>query len=143
LFVGTAVEEVSDEHGYMSNRGRFGQAAKLEFFCWVLFALTALAFPSILHPQSKSTTAALSGTVSDPSGARIPNATVKLTNPENGVTRAGTTSASGEFSFALLVQGTYTLEVSAPGFTTIRQDKIVLTAGDTVAETVTLTIGST
>ena len=109
----------------------------------VLMTTIGLAFPSKLHAQSKSTTASLSGTVTDPSGARVANATVKVTNPDNGIARTDTTSASGEFSFAFLVEGTYTLEVRAPGFKTTRQDRIVLTAGDTVAENVTLTIGNT
>jgi len=102
-----------------------------------------LSFCSALLAQSKSTTASLSGTVTDPSGARVPKATVKLTNPELGIIRTGTTSGSGEFSFALLVEGTYTLEVSASGFKTTRQTGVVLAAGDTVAENVTLTIGTT
>jgi hypothetical protein len=41
------------------------------------------------------------------------------------------------------VQGTYTVAVSAPGFKTTRQDRIVLTAGDSVSESLILTIGST
>ena len=108
----------------------------------VLMATIGLTFASRLSAQ-KSTTASLSGTVTDPSGARIPNATVKVTNPENGIVRTGTTTSAGEFSFALLPEGTYTLEVHAPGFKTTRQDRIVLTPGDTVAENVTLTIGTT
>jgi hypothetical protein len=115
---------------------------RLTIFAVVMTSI-GLAFPLELHAQSRSTTASLSGTVTDPSGARVPNATVKLTNPENGIARTGTTGSTGDFSFALLVQGTYTLEVRAPGFKTTRQDRIVLTAGDTVAEDVTLTIGST
>ncbi len=109
----------------------------------VLMVAIGLSSTSILDAQSKSTTATLSGSVSDPSGARVPNATVKLTNPENGIARVGTTGTTGEFSFSLLVQGTYTLTVAAPGFKTTRQDRIVLTAGDAVSESVTLTIGST
>ena len=109
----------------------------------VLMTTIGLAFPSKFYAQSKSTTASLSGTVTDPSGARVANATVKVTNPENGIVRTGTTTSAGEFSFALLLEGTYTLEVSAPGFKTTRQDGIVLTPGDTVAENVTLTIGNT
>ncbi len=109
----------------------------------VLMATIGLVFSSKLLAQSKSTTASLSGSVADPSGARVPKASVKLTNPENGIVRTDTTSSTGEFSFALLVDGTYTLEVSAPGFKTTRQNGIVLTAGDTVAENVTLTIGTT
>lgn len=111
----------------------------------VLMAAMALGLPfsPALHAQSKSTTASLSGTVTDPSGARVPKATVKLTNPENGTVRTGTTSTTGEFTFAFLLEGTYTLEASASGFKTTRQPGIVLAAGDTVAENVTLTIGAT
>ena len=109
----------------------------------VLMTTIGLAFPLKFYAQSKSTTASLSGTVTDPSGARVANATVKVTNPENGTVRNGTTTSAGEFSFALLLEGTYTLEVRAPGFKTTRQDRIVLTPGDTVAENVTLTIGNT
>src|SRR5208282_2359693 len=109
----------------------------------VLMTTIGLAFPLKFCAQSKSTTASLSGTVTDPSGARIANATVKVTNPENGTVRTGTTTSAGEFSFALLLEGTYTLEVRAPGFKTTQQDRIVLTPGDTVAENVTLTIGNT
>ena len=109
----------------------------------VLMTTIGLAFPLKFYAQSKSTTASLSGTVTDPSGARIANATVKVTNPENGTVRTGTTTSAGEFSFALLLEGTYTLEVRAPGFKTTQQDRIVLTPGDTVAENVTLTIGNT
>ena len=117
---------------------------RLRLMCLAVLIVTiGLTFTSKLDAQSKSTTATLSGTVSDPSGARVPNATVKLTNPENGIARTGTTGSTGEFSFALLVQGTYIVAVSAPGFKTTRQDRIVLTAGDSVSESLILTIGST
>jgi hypothetical protein len=89
-----------------------------------------LAFCPALHAQSMSTTASLSGTVSDPAGARIPKATVKLTNPEQGITRAITTGSAGDFSFALLPVGTYTLEATAPGFKTTKQAGIVLNIGE-------------
>src|SRR5450631_4152422 len=95
----------------------------------LLVVLVGLVVAQGLWAQSKSTTATLSGTVSDPSGARVPKATVKLTNPELGIVRTGTASTAGEFSLALLVQGTYTLQVSAPGFKTTEQKEIVLNAG--------------
>ncbi len=110
----------------------------------VLMAVLALglSFYPALDAQSKSTTASLSGTVTDPSGARVPKAMVKITNPENGIVRTGATGPTGEFSFAFLPDGTYTLEASAQGFKTTRQAGIVLAAGDSVAENVTLTIGA-
>jgi len=109
----------------------------------VLMATIGLSFQSKLEAQTRSSTASLSGTVSDPSGARIPKATVKLTNPENGITRVFTTGSTGEFSFALLPAGTYTLESGATGFKTSRQTGIVLNVGDSVSEGVSLTIGTT
>jgi hypothetical protein len=85
----------------------------------------------------------LSGTVTDQSGARVQKATVKLTDPENGISRESATGPEGEFSFALLVVGTYSLEVTAPGFKTTRQSGIVLTAGDTLNLSISLAIGTT
>ena len=65
----------------------------------VLMAISALglSFSPALHAQSLSSTAALSGTVSDPSGARIPKATVKLTNAEKGITRTTAAGTAGDF----------------------------------------------
>jgi hypothetical protein len=111
-------------------------------FCSVLAAI-ALSFSSNLPAQSKSTTATLSGTVSDPSGARVQKATVKLTNPDTGIARTDTTTQAGEFSFPLLVQGNYSLEVSSQGFQTTKQNGIALTAGDNLNIGIILTIGAT
>ena len=110
----------------------------------VLMATMALGltFSPALHAQSLSSTAALSGTVSDPSGARIPKATIKLTDSEIGITRTTTAGTAGDFSFALLPVGTYTLEASAQGFKTSRQTGIVLNVGDSLVENISLTIGA-
>src|SRR5215831_4241207 len=57
----------------------------------------------------------LSGTVSDPSGAVIPGATVTIHGPNASDIRSTQTSASGEFEI-LLAPGRYRIEVSAAGF---------------------------
>ena len=103
---------------------------------WAITMTLGLTFLPVLHAQSKSITASLSGTVSDPAGARIPKAKVRLTNPETGIIRTDTSTATGEFTFAFLPQGTYILEASAPGFKTTKQDGIVLNGGDTLTMTV-------
>ena len=110
----------------------------------VMMAIMAVGLPfhPALHAQTASTTATLSGTVSDPSGAKVPKATVKLINPENGTSRATTTSATGEFTFALLLPGSYTIEASGPGFKTTKQNGIVLAAGDSLNFGINLTIGA-
>ncbi len=121
----------------------------MKLFCLARLAVLltvmslGLTFVSALHAQSKSITASLSGTVSDPSGARVAKAKVKLSNPELAIIRLDTSGQTGEFSFAFLPQGTYTLEASAPGFKTTRQTGIVLTPGDTLNMEMKLTIGAT
>jgi hypothetical protein len=94
------------------------------------------------HGQTLASSAALSGSVSDQSGARIPNATVTLTNPEKGITRAFKTNDEGNFSFALLPAGTYTLTVEAAGFKTFKVQAITLEVGQSGSQAVTLTVGT-
>lgn len=116
---------------------------RLRILVVVVMTAVGLVYPCAVNGQSKSITATLSGTVTDPSGARIPKATAKLTNPENGIVRTGTTTETGEFSFAFLPEGTYTLEVSAPGFKTTQQNGIVLSAGASQSVGITLNVGAT
>jgi hypothetical protein len=106
----------------------------------LLFASLNAAPP--LRAQSLTSTASLSGTVSDPSGARVTNTTVRVSNPEKGITREYKTDSAGQFSYSLLPAGTYTLTAEAPGFTTTKQQGIVLRVGDSVTTNVVLTIGT-
>lgn len=93
--------------------------------------------------QSLSSTASLSGTVTDSTGAVVPKATVKLVSPDAGITRTFQTGASGEYTFALLPPATYTLTVEAPGFNITKQNGVILTAGDAVSDNLKLTVAST
>jgi Carboxypeptidase regulatory-like domain len=101
---------------------------------------TAVPF---VQGQTLASTAAFSGSVSDPSGARVANANVTLSSPEKGITRVFKTDAEGNFSFALLPASTYTLTVEARGFKTSKQQGITLEVGQSASQAVTLTIGST
>src|SRR5208283_3385351 len=58
----------------------------------------------------------ISGTVTDPSGAVVANATVVLKKADTGQSHTDTTNASGSYHFSLLPPGTYVLSVTAPGF---------------------------
>ena len=118
---------------------------------WSLFlfrflAAAALASSAVLpaaHGQTLASTASFSGSVSDPSGARVPNASVLMSSPEKGITRAFKTDAEGNFSFSLLPASTYTLTVQASGFKTFKQQGITLEVGQSASQAVALTIGST
>ena len=65
---------------------------------------------------AQSINATLSGTVTDPAQAVIPNARVTLVNTASGDTRNALTNAEGSFNFAAVPAGTYDLFVTAPGF---------------------------
>ena len=94
--------------------------------------------------RAQVTSGTIFGTVQDPSGAMIPNATITATEPSKGVIRTGTSSTTGTFSLPGLPPGTYTVDVSAPGFDTLSTSNVILNAGDNLdAGVFGLQIGST
>lgn len=76
--------------------------AKLRSLSMHLFILAAVFALSIgaqvAQGQTLASTASFSGTVSDPSGARLANASVTLTSAEKGITRVFKADAEGNFS---------------------------------------------
>jgi carboxypeptidase family protein len=80
----------------------------------ILSLLSSLVF---LQPAfSQTVTSSLSGTVADTSGAAVPNAKVVLTNEGTMTSQTTTASSVGYFSFTAILPGTYTVTVSAKGF---------------------------
>jgi len=61
-------------------------------------------------------TGSVVGIVSDPSGAAIPGATVTLSNEASGVSRSVTTNGDGEYQFAAVIPGTYSVQATAQNF---------------------------
>jgi Carboxypeptidase regulatory-like domain len=100
--------------------------------------LAASLLASYVFAQSNSGTVV--GTVSDPSGAVIPGATVTIANPVSQYSHTATTDKSGQYQFSNLPFNPYHLTVTATGFSTSSRDVIVRS---TVAVTaaVTLQIG--
>jgi hypothetical protein len=75
-----------------------------------------------LRTNAQSNSASISGTVLDPSGAVIPNATVEIHNPVSHFDRSTTTDSSGKFSFANVPFNPYHLSVNSTGFSPYSQD---------------------
>jgi Carboxypeptidase regulatory-like domain/TonB dependent receptor/TonB-dependent Receptor Plug Domain len=73
--------------------------------------------------------ATLSGTVTDPSGAILPQATISIRNVSTDITRSTTTSSSGFYSVPNLLPGTYDVKASAQGFSTHVSTGVILTVG--------------
>src|ERR1700678_3927788 len=71
--------------------------------------------PAVAFSQGE-TTSAISGQVRDSTNAAIPDATVTITNRENGLQRFLKSDAEGRFSFPQLKPGTYSVRVEAVGF---------------------------
>src|SRR5246127_1887580 len=103
-----------------------------------LAILAILAFPGNLKAQS-NISGDIAGTVTDPSGAAIPNAKVTVTNTTNGQVKSATSGNAGEFRVSLLSPGTYKVSITAPGFQTTEQDTTV-SAGTVSTLTVKLTV---
>ena len=76
-------------------------------FMKLLIALALLTLPAT-QLQAQSLFATLTGVVSDPSGAVVPNATVKLVNEQSGSTRDTVTNTVGYYSFASVAVGNLT-----------------------------------
>ena len=105
----------------------------------VFACILALAVPAA-RAQS---TATVQGTVTDPTGAVVPNATVKVANTATGDTRTVQTDSSGNYQVSSLIPGPYTITVSASGMQTRQLTGITLNVNVTATQNVTLTVGST
>jgi hypothetical protein len=92
--------------------------------------------------QTGSSSGTINGTVSDPSGAVVPGATVKIQNPVSQYERTATTDASGNFSFSNVPYNSYHMTTEAKGFGTAVQD-VAVHSSTPVTAPVTLTIGAT
>jgi hypothetical protein len=74
----------------------------------------------------------ITGTITDPSGASVPNATVTITNTGTGSTQSATTGADGSYRFSLVPPGSYVIDVKAPSFAQVKASGIVVEASQTV-----------
>ena len=94
-------------------------------------ALAVLAIISVfcLPLYSQNITADVLGTVTDPSGAVIPGASVTIQETGTNAVRTTQTGDGGDFTFTLLPIGTYSLSVKAAGFQTYKVSGITASAG--------------
>lgn len=100
-----------------------------------LFLVSALTAQEI--------TGNISGTVKDPNGAVVPNATVTVTNTDkNAVIRTVKTGAGGDFSAPTLPIGHYSFTVDASGFKKFTQKDIVLNVNDKLTFFPVLSVGT-
>ncbi len=94
---------------------------------WLLIPVLVLSF-SIANAQQL--TATISGIATDQTDARIPGAAVTVTNDATGDKRDSRADSAGFFSVPALIPGTYTVKVSAKGFSSWEETGVLLNQGD-------------
>lgn len=105
---------------------------------WSFLILSSLACATVANAQSSSTTGAVRGVISTKAGARMAGATVSLRNLETNMARSQVTTATGEYTFALLPLGRYEITVAAPGMRTLKDTTTRVTLGATSMANFTL-----
>ncbi|MGA2890921.1 MAG: carboxypeptidase-like regulatory domain-containing protein [Terracidiphilus sp.] len=87
-------------------------------------------------------TGAISGTVTDPSGAVIANAKVTATSEDTNVATVRSTTNAGDYNITPLTPGVYTVTVTAQGFETYVQENVTVNALSTVTVNMKLVVGA-
>ena len=85
----------------------------------------------------------ITGTVLDPTGAVVPNASVTLKNTDQGITLTTTSTGSGAYTFNPVRIGHYQVTVTATGFETTTQQALTVAVGQDLQVNVSLTAGAT
>src|SRR5581483_3025430 len=100
-----------------------------------LFLLPFCAF-------AQSDRGTITGTVSDPAGAVVPNAPVQARNLGTGVEYSGATSTTGNYTLLQLPAGSYQLNVTVPGFKKYSRSGLTVEVAQTLRVDITLEVGS-
>jgi carboxypeptidase family protein len=108
----------------------------------VVCASILLAMSSV-PAWAQAATGTIAGVVSDPSGAAVVNAEVRLTDPSTNSSLDTKTNEVGRYTFANVSPGTYDLTVTATGFTQSRLAAQKVDVGESLTLNVTLQVGAT
>jgi outer membrane receptor protein involved in Fe transport len=109
---------------------------KVELLAVVLILLGAAA-----TLRAQTATGQINGTVRDTTGAVVPGAKVTITEPSKGISRTATTDANGDYVFALLSPGTYSVQAELQGFSIAKESDIQLFVDNFIRVDLTLTLG--
>jgi hypothetical protein len=114
---------------------RFAVVGLLSLGCWIGASSNALA---------QITSATILGTVTDASGAAVPNASVTVTNVSTGGKYSSTTGANGDYLVPLLpIAGSYAVTIEAKGFEKFLRTGIVLQVNENALVDASLKVGAT
>src|SRR6266567_7988250 len=118
------------------------QAAIRHQWIVVVFVISCLALfaPRVSQAQAS---AGITGTITDPSGAVVPNAKVTITNEDTSVSNHTVSSSAGTYSFKGLNPGKYRVTVETPGFKLSVQKGVNVEVSTTATIDVQVSTGAT
>ena len=102
-----------------------------------------LAYFGGISANAQVATADVVGSVTDNTGAVLPNARVSITNIGTNTTRAGATNASGDYVFNLLPIGQYSIRIESDGFKAFTATNLTLVGGDRTRVDAKMEVGAT
>jgi len=108
----------------------------------ILFSLSILVSLLSFQAFGQATSGDLVGTVKDPSGAVVANASVTITNEETGVATKTQTNGSGLYRASNLPAGKYDVSANAPGFLPYKLQGVNVELNKTVTSDLSLSIGA-
>ncbi len=100
-------------------------------------SIAGLTVPAI----AQTNYGAIRGLVSDAQSSVLPNASVTVTNEQTHIVRKSVTNTGGEYLFTALDPGTYTITITAPGFSKMQQTSVIVSIGNTSTVDATLKTG--
>src|SRR5260370_9233607 len=103
--------------------------------------LTALSIPTAALAQAVAN-AAIHGVIGDSTGAVLPSAAIKAVHTDTGQVRSTVAASDGSFVLPNLPVGAYSIEATAPGFTSYIQSGIILEVGNNVLVNITMQVGT-
>ena len=106
---------------------------------WLSIALFVVLVSTSLFAQD---TASITGTVTDPSGAAVKGAQVRVSSPDRGIDHTVPTNDSGDYLVAGLPPGPVVVDVTAQGFKKFEAKGVILRVGQKARTDVTLQVGA-
>ena len=104
-------------------------------------SLTSIVFMLAISLAAQSNTGSITGVVTDPNGAVVPNATVTVTNQGTNEARTVQTDADGRYEVPSLSNGVYTIEASGTGFTATSVKDLRLAVGEKARADIAMSAG--
>ncbi len=110
----------------------------------LVLGIIAFAGLLVLAPSASAqkTSGTITGTLTDPSGAVVPGATVSVVNERTGAAREAATNEEGSFSFPELEAGTYRISINKGGFKKLALKNVELHVADVTTLNLKMEVGT-